>query len=61
MKFARQYSDDESKGFWNLVNGLKNRENHAALYALGCALQNLEHDVLRRLENAITEDETHGD
>lgn len=56
MKFACQYSGDESKGFWNLINGLKNRENSAALYALGCALQNLEGDILRRLEQDLASD-----
>ena len=44
-----RYSGDLSHEFWDRVNSVKSHADHSALYALGVALQNLEEQVLRRL------------
>jgi hypothetical protein len=49
------YSGSESEDFWKRVGDLKDQADHAALYALGCALQNLESYVLQQLVNAEVE------
>ena len=51
-KLEHRYSGKKSENFWNRVNSLKKKSDQSALYALGCALQNLEYYVLTQLENA---------
>jgi len=46
------YSGGKSEPFWSRVGALKDPADHGALYALGCALQNLEGYVLQQLANA---------
>lgn len=45
------YSGPQSRKFWAVVNTLPKSKWNAA-YALGVALQNLEVQVLREIENA---------
>ncbi len=47
----RRYSGPDSLEFWDRVKRLNGSE-HAALYSLGVALQNLEEQVLRELYSA---------
>ena len=42
-----KYSGDKSRKFWKKVNALK--KDQSRMYALGCALQNLEEYVLEML------------
>lgn len=50
VRMTQKYSGDESKGFWGLVESIKNDRDHRAAYMLGVILQNLEGDVLRELD-----------
>jgi ribosomal 50S subunit-associated protein YjgA (DUF615 family) len=43
-----QYSGENSKAFWEIVN-LVDDEDSLYLYELGCKLQNLESDVLKKI------------
>jgi hypothetical protein len=53
MKRKRyHYSGDNSTTFWRRVRALKGGSDHAALYAMGCILQNIEEYVLQQLTNA---------
>ncbi len=45
------YSGDKSRAFWKRVKRLP-EPNCSAVYALACALQDLEHRVLTALRNA---------
>jgi hypothetical protein len=47
-----QYGGDDSRPFWRRVKRLTDEADHAAVYALGVALQNLEEFVLNQLHNA---------
>ena len=51
MKSTPHYSGDASEDFWKRVNSVP-ASKHGECYALGCALQNLESQVLRALDNA---------
>jgi hypothetical protein len=46
------YSGQASHEFWARINIDLLDEDRDVLYALGCVLQNIEEDVLRRLKNA---------
>jgi len=46
----KRYSGELSRGFWDLINSIENENLHKELYCLGCELQNLEHIVLKKLE-----------
>ncbi len=46
-----KYSGNLSRKFWDRVNDLSG-EDHAEAYALGVALQNLEEQVLKHLNEA---------
>jgi len=46
-----QYSGKNSKAFWGIVNSLPQAKKEVA-YALGVALQNLEHQVLMEIYRA---------
>ena len=48
------YSGDNSKKFWKRVNSLPAIDQRV-LYACGCLLQNMEHDVISWLETAEVE------
>ena len=52
--YAKHYSGDNSKEFWERVSKLK--EFHGELYSLGCVLQSLEGYVLKLLEDAEKEE-----
>jgi len=58
MKLRPHYSGDLSNPFWKQVWAVKEKTKdeklHDELYTLGCALQNVEWAVLRRLE-AVSE------
>lgn len=51
MKAQPHYSGVGSKGFWSRVKALRGSEGDVC-YALGCALQDLEHRTLARLASA---------
>ena len=46
----KKYSGEKSYKFWNLVNDLKDGD-YQEMYALGCALQNLEEFVIKQLDD----------
>ena len=48
-RLTSHYSGDRSRLFWDMVNSLDG-EDKAEMYSLGVALQNLEGQVLRRLQ-----------
>lgn len=50
MKIKPKYAGKDSKLFWKKVDKLK--EDHHAMYSLGCALQILENYVLEQLKKA---------
>ena len=50
-KHEPRYSGSLSRGYWDSVNDLSG-EDHAEAYALGVALQNLEEQVLKQLNEA---------
>jgi hypothetical protein len=50
-KIRRKYSGPGSLWFWNRVKKLPD-ESHDEVYALGCALQDLEERVLNSLAQA---------
>ena len=49
---SSKYSGNGSTRFWGRVKRLTDETDHAAVYALGVALQNLEGFVLNQLRNA---------
>ncbi len=51
-KKDHHYSGDNSVEFWGRVGALKDEGDHAAMYSLGCALQNLENYVMQQLAQA---------
>lgn len=51
LKTASHYAGDGSLWFWDRVNALTG-PSHDQCYALGVALQDLEHRVLQWLENS---------
>ena len=51
-KKHHRYSGPNSAPFWSRVAKLKDERDHASLYSLGCAIQNLEEYVLQQLANA---------
>lgn len=56
VKFEAHYAGPKSSEFWKAINSLQPGDKDA-LYALGCALQNFECDVIRQL-NVAMKDET---
>ena len=46
------YSGDASYAFWQHVNAISDSKRRDHLYSLGCRLQNLEEQVLRKLAAA---------
>lgn len=52
-KFKPRYCGYKSNRFWDTINSLKNCKQ-SEMYSLGVALQNLEEQVLKRL-NEICE------
>ena len=57
-KIDHKYSGDESKSFWKRVNAIPRSGQstcHGEVYSLGCALQNLEEQVVSALQRAEAE------
>lgn len=55
-----RYSRELSREFWDRVNALIG-EDHAEAYALGVALQNLEEQVLKHLNEATARSQAAND
>ena len=53
-KVKKHYSGKKSYDFWNLVNSLRGGD-YQEMYALGCALQNLEDFVIKALNDILRE------
>lgn len=47
-KFVPRYSGTASTAFWKAINKIGGREGEL-MYALGCALQNIEYSLLHDL------------
>ena len=56
IKIKYKYSGDESKKFWDTINRVKNPKGSEA-YALGCVLQNIEEDIIDKINMIIGEGE----
>ena len=50
--YKSRYSGKYSHKFWDLVNSTKGKDRDY-LYSMGCALQSIEHHVLRCLNDVI--------
>lgn len=48
-----RYSGERSRDFWQMVNHDVSEGDEDRLYALGVALQNLEHQVLKDLNESL--------
>lgn len=48
------YSDRWSEDFWDAVNNRSLKADRDRLYALGVVLQNLEHHVLRQVNESVS-------
>ena len=57
MKFANQYSGDNSEAFWKIINSIKNKDLNELAYSLGCDLQNYESDILGKINTLFEADE----
>ena len=55
-----RYSGKKSRKFWDIINGLPEREKGTA-YSLGCALQNVECDLRRLIGLEIDTAEREGE
>ena len=47
------YAGELSKDFWQVVNHEVPKDSWGELYALGVALQNLEHQVLKAMRDSM--------
>lgn len=47
-----KYSGPDSNGFWRRINRMKDKQDQAMCFELGCALQDIEYRLLRAMEIA---------
>lgn len=52
-KIKYKYSGKKSEKFWDAINKM-NISEQSEMYSLGVALQNLEHQVIKRLNEILT-------
>jgi len=57
MKISRQYSGQDSIGFWKMVNCIKNVDDRNFCYEQACELQNTEITILNILEGYLNKEE----